>query len=103
MEINATELKAKRLKLLDKIAHTREPIIITKHGKPVAKVVPIAEEAEQLHTGFGCMAGTIKITGDIVAPIEEPWSTVTGEEDELYQAPQVAEDANASRKRKPAR
>jgi hypothetical protein len=48
-------------------------------------VVPIAAAAEQLHAGFGCMAGTIKITGNIVAPIEEPWSAFPGEEDEPYQ------------------
>ena len=34
MKINATEFKAKCLKLVDEVARTREPIIVTKHGKP---------------------------------------------------------------------
>jgi prevent-host-death family protein len=36
MEISAGEFKAKCLKLMNQIANTREPIIITKRGRPVA-------------------------------------------------------------------
>ena len=43
MEINAAEFKAKCLKLLDEVAATHEPLVITKRGKPVAKLVPIGE------------------------------------------------------------
>ncbi len=92
MKINATEFKAKCLKLVDDVARNREAIIVTKHGKPVAKVVPIEPEAEPTRTGFGCMAGTIKITGDIITPIEEEWSAITGDEDEFYKNLNVAED-----------
>lgn len=83
MEIPAAEFKAKCLKLMDKVAKTRESIVITKHGKPVAKIVPI--ELEHKQSNFGYMEGTAKITGDIVAPIDLPWSAITGEEDHLYQ------------------
>ncbi len=69
MEINTTEFKAKCLKLIDEVAQTREPLIITKRGKPVAKVVPIEEETPTSHFGF--MAGAIEITGDIISPIGE--------------------------------
>ena len=89
MKINATEFKAKCLKLVDEVAQTREPIIITKRGKPVAKVVPLEEEKPTSH--FGYMAGTIKITGDIISPIEEGWSALTGDEDEFYEGLNVAE------------
>ncbi len=40
MEISAAEFKAKCLKIMDEIARTRKPIVITKRGKPVAKLVP---------------------------------------------------------------
>ena len=90
MKINATEFKAKCLKLLDEVAQTREPIVITKRGKPMAKVVPIEEEAPTSH--FGYMAGTIEITGDIISPIEEEWSALSGDEDEFYEGLNVAED-----------
>ena len=82
MEIPATEFKAKCLKLMDRVAKTHESIVITKRGKPIAKLLPIDEEPEK--PLFGCMAGTITITGDIVAPIEQEWSVMTGDEDDLY-------------------
>ncbi len=98
MKINATEFKAKCLKLVDEVARTREPIIVTKHGKPVAKVVPIELETEPAHTGFGCMAGTIKITGDIITPIEQEWSAITGDEDEFYAGLTIRENAPSQTK-----
>jgi len=90
MEINTTEFKAKCLKLIDEVAQTREPLIITKRGKPVAKVVPFEEETPTSHFGF--MAGTIEITGDIISPIEEEWSALTGDEDEFYEGLNAADD-----------
>ncbi len=82
MQIAATEFKAKCLKLMDRVSKTHESIVITKRGKPIAKLTLIEEEPEQ--PLFGCMAGTITITGDIVAPIEQEWSVMTGDEDDLY-------------------
>ena len=89
MKINVTEFKAQCLKLFDEVAQTRVPIVITKRGKPVAKVVPIEEETPTSH--FGYMAGTIEITGDIISPIEEEWSALTGDEDEFYEGLNVAD------------
>jgi len=89
MDINATEFKAKCLRLIDEVAQKREAITITKHGKPVAKVVPI--ETEKPGSYFGYMAGTIEITGDIISPIEEEWSALSGDENAFYEGMQVAE------------
>ena len=66
--IAATEFKANCLRLMDEVAQQRRPIIITKRGKPVAKLVPVEEEPIDL---FGRMAGSIKICGDIINPIED--------------------------------
>jgi prevent-host-death family protein len=41
--ISASEFKARCLALLDQVAITGTPLIITKHGRPVARVVPIEE------------------------------------------------------------
>jgi prevent-host-death family protein len=82
MIINAAEFKAKCLKLIDEVAATHEPLVITKRGKPVAKVVPIEEEKPR--GLFGYMKGTGKIVGDIVNVPHEPWAAETGEEDHLY-------------------
>lgn len=82
MNINAAEFKAKCLKLIDEVAATHEPLVITKRGKPVAKLVPIEEEGQK--PLFGYMKGTVTILGDIVEVPHEPWAAETGEEDELY-------------------
>ena len=66
--IAATEFKANCLRLMDEVAQQRRPIIITKRGKPVAKLVPVEEKVIDL---FGRMAGSIKICGDIINPIED--------------------------------
>lgn len=82
MEINAAEFKAKCLKLLDEVAATHEPLVITKRGKPVARLVPIEEETAE--SMFGYLRGTVTILGDIVEVPHEPLAAETGEEDELY-------------------
>jgi len=66
--VAATEFKANCLRLMDEVAQQRRPIIITKRGKPVAKLVPVEEKVIDL---FGRMAGSIKICGDIINPIED--------------------------------
>lgn len=67
--IGAGDFKAKCLQLLDAVAAQREPLIITKRGKPVAKLVPVPPEAEL----FGALAGSVVSESDIVAPIGEAW------------------------------
>lgn len=89
MNISAAEFKAKCLKLLDEVASTHEPLIITKRGKPVAKLVPVEEEPRA--PLFGYMKGTVQILGDIVNVPHEPWAAETGEEDDLYGALLVAD------------
>ncbi len=82
MNINAAEFKAKCLKLIDEVAATHEPLVITKRGKPVAKLVPIENEVPA--SMFGYMKGTVTVLGDIVAPLDEVWSAESGDEDRLY-------------------
>jgi prevent-host-death family protein len=77
--VAAADFKANCLRLMDEVARERRPIIITKRGKPVAKLVPV-EELEPVDL-FGRMAGTIKICGDIISPIEDAgW---TGDEENI--------------------
>ena len=83
MEIPAGEFKAKCLKLMEKVARSHEPIVITKRGKPVAKLVPPDEPGPRAPL-FGYMAGAAEIRGDIMGTIEADWAATTGEEDALY-------------------
>jgi prevent-host-death family protein len=69
--IPAGEFKAKCLKLLDKVAEDREPLIITKHGRPVAQVVPMPPE--QRVDPFGALRGSVVWMGDIISPLEDEW------------------------------
>ena len=73
--ITASEFRAKCLKLMDEVAQTGEEIVITKRGRPVARLVPYRQRPETL---FGIDPGKIKILGDIVAPIDVEWDAVTG-------------------------
>ena len=82
MEISAAEFKAKCLKLMDRVARSREPIVITKRGKPIAKLVPA--DAEKTVPLFGHMAGTVEILGDIVNTPALDWAALSGEEDHFY-------------------
>ena len=71
MNIAAGLFKAQCLKLMDLVAERHETITVTKHGKPVARLVPV--EAEPQRPLFGYLSGKGKVTGDIVAPIGEMW------------------------------
>ena len=70
-KIPAGEFKAKCLKVIDEVQRLRMQVIITKHGKPVAKLVPLDEQTESF---IGSMQGTMEIVGDIVSPIDVTWA-----------------------------
>lgn len=72
MEIAAGQFKSQCLKLMDQVQQTKEEIVITKYGTPVARLVPIASEDVESSI-IGWMQGSVKITGDIVAPLNESW------------------------------
>lgn len=67
--IGAGDFKARCLQLLDAVAAQRQSLIITKRGKPVAKLVPVPPQARL----FGALAGSVESESDIVAPIGEAW------------------------------
>jgi len=67
-----SEFKATCLALLERVKNTREPILITKKGAPIAQVVP-PPEPEKTRSWFGCMKGTGESSGDIVTPPGETW------------------------------
>ncbi|HMD18561.1 MAG TPA: type II toxin-antitoxin system Phd/YefM family antitoxin [Terriglobales bacterium] len=66
-KIAAGEFKARCLALMEDVRATRQPIVITKRGKPVAKLVPAEPEKDEW---IGRLNGVIKIVGDIESPIE---------------------------------
>jgi prevent-host-death family protein len=61
----AGSFKAKCLAVMDEVQAKRETVVITKHGKPVAKLVPVIAETDDI---YNFMAGKGTVTGDVVSP-----------------------------------
>ena len=74
MNMPAGKFKAMCLKLMDEVQKKHTEIIITKHGKPVAKLVPILDDWKPGKSAIGWMKGTAVQLGDIVAPLDVKWS-----------------------------
>ena len=72
MKIAATEFKARCLSVMERVARSREEVVITKHGKPVAKLVPV--DAQAPVDAFGFLSGSVTRIGDIVSPTGERWN-----------------------------
>ena len=62
----AGAFKANCLAVMDEVQAKRVTVVITKHGKPVAKLVPVSDEKDEI---FGFLAGKGFVTGDVVSPI----------------------------------
>ena len=71
--IKASEFKAKCLKIMDEVAATGEPVVITKNGVPVAQLVPAVRK---LDTVVGALKGSVTILGDIISPIDVEWEVM---------------------------
>ena len=65
-----TEFKAKCLRLLDDVASKGDRIVITKRGRPLARVERIEEPKPSLR---GTWKGRVKIKGDVVNFQDDPW------------------------------
>jgi len=71
--VPAGEFKAKCLKLIDEVAETRKPLVITKRGKPVAEVIPMPAKQRDI---VGSMKGSVTILGDIISPLDVEWEAM---------------------------
>ena len=63
--IAAGSFKVHCLALMDEVQARKETVVITKRGKPVAKLVPADQETDEI---YGFLAGKGEITGDILSP-----------------------------------
>jgi len=67
--IPAGTFKAQCLAIMDEVQAKRQAVVITKRGKPVAKLVPVEQEKDDI---FGFFKGKGKVTGDVVSPVLTP-------------------------------
>jgi prevent-host-death family protein len=65
-KIGAGAFKTNCLAIMDEVQKKRETVLITKRGKPVAKLVPVSDEKDDI---FGFLEGKGFVTGDVVSPI----------------------------------
>jgi prevent-host-death family protein len=68
-KIPAAVFKAQCLTLMEDVRSTKQPLLITKRGKPVAKLVPVDGGKDDF---IGRLEGIVRIVGDIESPVEPP-------------------------------
>ena len=74
--ISVSEFKATCLSVIERVRQSGQTVVITKHGEPVAELVP-PRPVERTGRGFvGRMQGEFEIVGDIVSPAlgEDDWT-----------------------------
>jgi len=68
-KIAAGAFKAHCLTLMEDVRSTKQPLLITKRGKPIAKLVPVHDGDDDF---IGRLKGVFRVVGDIEAPLEPP-------------------------------
>jgi len=65
--IPAGDFKARCLALLDEVARTGRPLLVTKRGKPVAQLVPVPGQEPK------SLKGSLLRQKDVLSPIDAAW------------------------------
>jgi prevent-host-death family protein len=71
--VPAAKFKDQCLALLDEVRRTRLPVVVTRHGKPVAQIGPIMVTGTR---GANPLKGSIEHEGDLVTPIDGAWDAL---------------------------
>lgn len=73
--IPVSQFKAKCLAILQRVKRSKQPVLITRYGEPIAELKPPSPPATRANW-LGSMQGRARIVGDVVAPALEPqaWS-----------------------------
>jgi prevent-host-death family protein len=66
-EIGIAEFRTKCFAVLERVRKSRDPILVTRFGKPLVEIVPPSLKKPN-KIRLGAMAGTARILGDIVGP-----------------------------------
>ena len=65
-KIPAAQFKAKCLAVMEQVAESGRPVVVTKHGKAVVQIIPVESDENEI---FGFLAGKGRIVGDIESTI----------------------------------
>lgn len=69
-QVAASEFKSRCLALVDEVADTGRAIVVTKRGRPVARVVPFVDDTR------ASLLGSVLEEHDLLAPLDEPWDAL---------------------------
>lgn len=69
--VSAADFKTHCLQLMDRVQQERAEVVVTRYGRPVARLVPY--EAAETVSPFGVLRGTVTYHGDVVEPTGEAW------------------------------
>jgi antitoxin (DNA-binding transcriptional repressor) of toxin-antitoxin stability system len=58
---------------MDEVRTKRESVVITKYGKPVAKLVPVGKDGEDI---YNFLRGKGAVTGEVVSPVIDDWGNL---------------------------
>lgn len=76
----AGEFKAKCLAVMAEVNSTGKPVLVTKRGKPLARILPLEEPApaEAPEAIFGCLRHMATVTGDLASSLytDEEWEQI---------------------------
>ncbi len=70
--VTATHFKTHCLKLLEEVRRSRQPLVVTRHGKPVAEIRPPSSRAS-----VNALKGSILHQGDLVSPVAGKWESAS--------------------------
>ena len=70
--VAAAEFKARCLALLEEVRRTRRPLLVTRHGRPVAQISPYVTRDTQ---SANPLKGSILFQSDLISPLEEQWDS----------------------------
>ena len=68
--VAAADFKARCLELMDQVQRSHQSLVITKHGRPVARLIPYDSEPPDI---VGVLAGALTSYDNIVSPVDDPW------------------------------
>ena len=69
--VKISEFKAKALAIMDEVARTGAPVLVTRRGKPLVKVEPC--DTRPAANQLGALRNVTKVGGDIVSPVFDEW------------------------------
>jgi prevent-host-death family protein len=78
--VGSAEFKARCLELIDRVKEARAEFVVTRHGRPVARLVPV--EPEQPISPLGAMRGTVLAYDRPFDPVPGLWSMDAGENEQ---------------------